>query len=548
MKFNKLDVPYQWKDEFTKYPHGYTIFEALCSWTKQVDKMVDNINDWNDYLDNFVENFEFELQEEVKSTITRWQNEGLLDDIIASALNTELDNVKADLAEKVNKGELVINVKDYGALGDNIKDDTGPIQWAIDYAYSMDGGTVYIPAGIYKINGTIHVKENVKLLFSENATFSFDNTTETGMIYYRASGSNGMRLTFGSNFNGYAVLFDSAYLRRPDNKDKAPGERITIENFEIISTTDGTKTNKKAIRLQATDAGFWGIKMSNGSIRGFDVMFSFETFGTGWINGNTFSDITVVNFVNVVETTKSASSRGIDYNFFRHLVVQCGELTRDLFLDSDSKNVYSELELYDEHLFKKNIRIGNANIVSKINNFFMPMQVISRKIDSDGRYYHIGRFLSWPNSSRFIILNFRGKEVGKISTDIAILGHGFIHRNHFGSQPLTESKIMFYRKENADGSNDIFVKSLLSSTLETVITYGGGGAGFTLGNFNAFTDNDLGSVKEIDNNVNRYFTPNAAGNTRPSEPIPYQIFFDKTLNKPIWWNGETWVDATGATV
>ena len=98
-KFNKLDVPHQWKDEFTKYPHGYTIFEALCKWVKQVDNMVDNINNWNDYLDNFVENFEFELQEEVQSTIERWQNEGLLDGIIESALNTELDNVKKRLAQ-----------------------------------------------------------------------------------------------------------------------------------------------------------------------------------------------------------------------------------------------------------------------------------------------------------------------------------------------------------------------------------------------------------------------------------------------------------------
>ena len=25
-------------------------------------------------------------------------------------------------------------------------------------------------------------------------------------------------------------------------------------------------------------------------------------------------------------------------------------------------------------------------------------------------------------------------------------------------------------------------------------------------------------------------------------------YFDTTLNKPIWWNGSAWVDATGATV
>lgn len=44
MKFNKLDVPYQWKDEFTKYPHGYTIFEALCSWTTQMNNVIDYVN------------------------------------------------------------------------------------------------------------------------------------------------------------------------------------------------------------------------------------------------------------------------------------------------------------------------------------------------------------------------------------------------------------------------------------------------------------------------------------------------------------------------
>ncbi|NLN40982.1 MAG: hypothetical protein GX160_03160 [Clostridiales bacterium] len=44
MKFNELDVPIQWKDEFTKYPHGYSIFEALCKWVTQVNDMVTCIN------------------------------------------------------------------------------------------------------------------------------------------------------------------------------------------------------------------------------------------------------------------------------------------------------------------------------------------------------------------------------------------------------------------------------------------------------------------------------------------------------------------------
>lgn len=43
----------------------------------------------------------------------------------------------------------------------------------------------------------------------------------------------------------------------------------------------------------------------------------------------------------------------------------------------------------------------------------------------------------------------------------------------------------------------------------------------------------------------------AAGNTagRPANPPTGTIYFDTSLSpsKPVWWNGASWVDATGAT-
>jgi hypothetical protein len=35
---------------------------------------------------------------------------------------------------------------------------------------------------------------------------------------------------------------------------------------------------------------------------------------------------------------------------------------------------------------------------------------------------------------------------------------------------------------------------------------------------------------------------------RPVNPGMLQQFYDTTLNKPIWWNGTNWVDATGTSV
>ena len=66
----------------------------------------------------------------------------------------------------VLKGELVVNVKDYGALGDGAADDTSAIQSALDDASSRGGGTVLIPAGTYSTSKTIRIPGGVALIGS----------------------------------------------------------------------------------------------------------------------------------------------------------------------------------------------------------------------------------------------------------------------------------------------------------------------------------------------------------------------------------------------
>lgn len=116
MKFNHLNVPNQWQHYWTKYPEGYTILEALISWVSQVDDMVDNVNSWNEYLDNFKASFDTDLQETVETVLTEWEKTGFLSEIIKKVTTNRLDEIEADLL-KLNTDKVD-------------KDGSGQITWA----------------------------------------------------------------------------------------------------------------------------------------------------------------------------------------------------------------------------------------------------------------------------------------------------------------------------------------------------------------------------------------------------------------------------------
>ncbi|MFJ4517448.1 glycosyl hydrolase family 28-related protein [Streptomyces sp. NPDC088816] len=68
---------------------------------------------------------------------------------------------------KVGGGRVVpltwLNVKNYGAAGNGVANDTAAIQAAINEANAAGGGVVYIPRGTYKLTDALTLKSNVWL-------------------------------------------------------------------------------------------------------------------------------------------------------------------------------------------------------------------------------------------------------------------------------------------------------------------------------------------------------------------------------------------------
>jgi len=95
------------------------------------------------------------------------------------------------LTNKVDKGELVVNVKDapFNAVGDGIADDTAAIQAAIDsisqssiaantlaQAYRF-GGKVFLPKGKYRTTSTLYLPAYVELVGQSRPGFANFNQT-----------------------------------------------------------------------------------------------------------------------------------------------------------------------------------------------------------------------------------------------------------------------------------------------------------------------------------------------------------------------------------
>ena len=80
----------------------------------------------------------------------------------------------------------VINVKDFGAVGDGVTDDTAAIQSALD-AVPLSGGTLYIPSGTYAFTGLTITKSYLTIC---GAGRDDDNIAQRGTTSLKYTGSD----------------------------------------------------------------------------------------------------------------------------------------------------------------------------------------------------------------------------------------------------------------------------------------------------------------------------------------------------------------------
>jgi hypothetical protein len=104
----------------------------------------------------------------------------------------------------VSKSKLPLNVKDYGAAGDGVADDTLAIQACLN-AVPDGGRAVYFPAGRYKVTSTLRVEKDGTTLFGDGVGNRIGATQV----------SNGSRIEASGSVTGSVIQVQRAANDRP---------------------------------------------------------------------------------------------------------------------------------------------------------------------------------------------------------------------------------------------------------------------------------------------------------------------------------------------
>ncbi|PWT88192.1 MAG: hypothetical protein C5B54_11020 [Acidobacteria bacterium] len=133
----------------------------------------------------------------------------------------------------------VVNVKDWGAKGDNIANDRAAIQAAIDAALAAGGGIVFFPPGAYTIG-------------TGGLTCGSENPNISVNFFGGGKDSSGV---YGANHSGYLISKGSATYDAISRIDS-----IAVENGSTTVGTGGIRiTRQGACVLDSNIAGFIGI-------------------------------------------------------------------------------------------------------------------------------------------------------------------------------------------------------------------------------------------------------------------------------------------------
>lgn len=185
-----------------------------------------------------------------------------------------------------NLPEGWVNVKDFGAKGDGVTDDTQAIQNAFNFAIN-NNKKVYIPAGTYIISQTLYADKTGFTILGDNESTTIIKATDTFTGTYLLDMGNDTISRYSNTIKG--IFFDGNNIpniigvrwHRINNKGRI--EKCRFENFYIAIQFDTL-----ALDNTITDNRFakntYNIKIISTAGNGTVITTNYFNGGGIWLN------------------------------------------------------------------------------------------------------------------------------------------------------------------------------------------------------------------------------------------------------------------------
>ena len=309
---------------------GYTVQEILSSFCNKILEIIDLVNKNEEVCDEahtLIENIRNEVVPDLVDDIMKeLQDTGYFNNLVnvtlieqlRSELTTLLNDTITEYTSRLDnfnskldtiKNIIEVDVRDFGAKGDGVTDDTDAINNAIKYVYEnykkltiqgdwqISSGVVNLKSGVFKCDGTIYLLEGVTLQGSTtDSTIILSATNNTYAITNRyQSEVNGYR---NVNIKNLSVKGNSIYLLKAWN--------CSLENVSVYNSASHGLLIQLSVfcrvrNFRAYQCGT-GLEMNGNagdgpctSLYAENIWLSHCTNGIKLIGGSNWIDTTTIN-------------------------------------------------------------------------------------------------------------------------------------------------------------------------------------------------------------------------------------------------------------
>lgn len=442
----------------------------------------------------------------------------------------------------------IINVRWFGVTGDGTTDCSDQVMQILDKV-SPWGGEVFFPEGHYVLNKTVVFPQNSSSAVKNITISGNNNISNLGGV--ASVNSRGITLF---EFKGVGGMFD---LRLGTEADIVSSS--TFQNFNAICTVSGSGTSTIGLNIATFTRG----SIKNVSFTGFD--YGVKTQGniyysiidtvrcsqsnvaamelSGLVNGTTIRNCAFNNSTVGLRLNNAGRSVGVEGCWIEH------NQTGVVVSDTRQANLIS---CYFEHHSVTSVSVGYTTPATCVNLIGCSIAI------DDGADNGVRAVVQGQNYINFIGCQFANRSENALT----------VVRSAGGTANATP-RITSVGNSWFDGTP---VDIATASWMNTELNYNGisiGRSTLTKG-----SGTPEGSVTAVDGSLfirtgdihgKLYVKRTASGNmgwervgqvpsgptaSRPSGASSYPgiMYFDTTLNKPVWYDGSNWVDSTGATV